>query len=127
MPPLEAMDRQQLATLWNNTGQGSYGTPVVSATPVQLLVRWVDTLEEGTNEQGEVIQVSAKVNIDPTIPIPKVGSIFRYNYPPPAGNAPGALLRLARVLHGRDIRNRNQKPELLLERYKDSLPLAATA
>jgi hypothetical protein len=121
------MDRNQLATLWTNTGAGNYGTPIVSATSQKLLVRWIDTVEEGTNEQGEVISVSATVVIDPTIPIPPVGSLLRYGYPPPVGLSPGNLMRVANYKHGRDIKGRNQRVVLVLERYKNSLPLAATA
>jgi hypothetical protein len=127
MPPLESLDRWQPIALWTNTGIGTYGRPVVAATPVQLVVRWIDTLEQGTNEQGEVISISATVVIDPTIPIPPVGSIVRYGWPAPAGPSPGNLMKVASYKHGRDIRNRNQRPVLQLERYNNSLPTAATS
>lgn len=64
MPPIETIDRHQKALLWAIIGYDSYGQPQVSATPVEIDVRWEwKHAEEKATERYEVA-IDAMVVVD---------------------------------------------------------------
>jgi hypothetical protein len=127
MPPLETMDRYQLAVLWPVVGVGTYGKPYVDpANKQQIAVRWLDKQTEGTSEQGEEIAVSGTVVIDPSLVV-TIGSIVRSGSVKSLPTPLNGLMRVSGVNNTPDIRARNYRATLVLERFGNKLPDAATA
>ena len=66
MPPIETMERNQKAVLWEKSGTDRYGEPTLEA-PVEIDVRWNDkapALANSPNKETERIDATAVVAQD---------------------------------------------------------------
>lgn len=119
MPPLETTDRKQYAVLWEFTGQDSYGQPVVMQ-PVELLVRWLDKITQVADPTGNTVQSNAQIITGRSIALQSIlwkGRLRDLPSPPYTG-----LHLLIGDNTTPDIKNRNQRFEYSLMRWKQQLP-----
>ncbi len=64
MPDLETMDRYDIVVYWACLGFGPDSEPILSPTPVELLVRWDDSVGETVDQHGRTVNFQASMVAD---------------------------------------------------------------
>ncbi len=119
MPPIEIQDRTQRAVLWEASGTSDdYGKPKVIA-PVEVLVRWDDTVSGSLDAQGNKTRVDATVTVDRAVP---VDSIMRKGALVDVPVPPTGLYRVASYSEVPDVKGRNFRRTVSLVRHSNTLP-----
>jgi hypothetical protein len=122
MPGFEIRDLYQAAVYWPVIGRDGFGEPVVSLTPQEIRVRWLDVFEQVQDPQGNLITIHAKV----TVGLLTIGIGSRLWQGTLADWLTGSSAQPSDLTVGiswnktPDIKNRNQRRELGLMRHKDS-------
>ena len=123
MPAFEKMDRKQDALVWNKSSTSSLGQPVVSSTPVALMVRWDDFQSERLDRESNSIAIDATVVVDREIAVGSImykGTVSEWG----AGSHDdvSGLMLVKLYDETPDIKNRNIRRTVSLCRYSDVLP-----
>lgn len=121
MPPFETMDCRQKAVLWavSNT-LDSFGHYIVDA-PVEIDVRWENKKHEETDAQGNPITLDAFVIAKQEIGVGSemwLGKLDDYNGTGSGGDD-SEIMRVVTSNKFPDIKNKNIRYELGLQRFRD--------
>jgi hypothetical protein len=121
MPPIEQDFRFQLAVLWQFVGYDAHGKATVSA-PVELAVRWDDTVQQTLGAQESIETSSTKLVVGQDVPELSIfwrGALADL----PEGNNPGNLYRVESVTKTPDVKGRQFFRTCMLVKYADTLPV----
>lgn len=122
MPQIETMCRNQHAVLWPLIGNDINGEPMVSDTPVPLMVKWNWVRRDVVDPQGAVIAIDADVIVDRVI---AVGSEMWYGKMkdmPGTAHVPESGVCVVKVFSEvGDIFGRNYFRKVSLQRKSDRL------
>lgn len=124
MPAFETMDRYQKALLWSRVGYDQHSQPVVATgLPVELNVRWQDSKRQSLDAQGNTIAVDATAVLDRVILNGSIMWLGALNDLPGTAYTPETdLMEVSYCKKVPDLKNRFQRYEVGLIRYKNSLP-----
>lgn len=118
MPSEWRAARKQKAVYWAASNTDDYSAPLLAA-PIELLVRWVESQQEGMDPQGNPVGNTITVVVDREIAI---GSIMWLGA---EADLPGSPTNLKQVI-GRsrtpDVKGRSIYWDLALAKYSNSLP-----
>lgn len=130
MPPLETMDRNQTAVLWERrsgrAGVTKFGAPVVSG-PVEIRVRWNVTRRQSVDAQGNKVQLVADVVTNRPVPLGSVMWLGSFEDWPTTGTGtddfPGEDLHEVTTDDTTvDLKGRHTRYEFGLARYTNEVP-----
>lgn len=131
MPSIETFQRFQKAVLWEARGFDAYGQPTVSATPVELDVRWVTKKGQNLRAKGNTSSADSNlVDIDATAVVDrviKVGSTMWLGeltawYGSGSDTNDDEVMEVKRCRVTPDLKNRFTRWVVELAKYKDTLP-----
>lgn len=125
MPPLETACLKQKAVLWMADADkfDTYGEHKVTASKVELKVRWEEGNTEAIDPQGNVISVDAKVVVDRQI---RIGSIMWEGCLKDVAATPVDLYEVVTRNSVPDLKNRHTRRVVGLRRYSNELPATTT-
>lgn len=118
MPAPEVQDLNDYAVLWAASSKDNYGRFKVSP-PVEIRVRWEDSLHESTDPQNTVEARPAEVFVDRAI---SIGSVLWHGRQKDLPSTPTSLYKVAGYDGTPDIKNRFTQRTVSLVRYGDTLP-----
>lgn len=120
MPPLEYLDLEDYAVLWEATGRNDdNGNPVVSDTPVEIRCRWEEGNIESPAPQTQDLVVDAVIATGRQLPM---GSILWEGRLADVATATRDLYEVINRSRAKDLRGRISRYEFGLKRYTDTLP-----
>jgi hypothetical protein len=122
MPAPEVATLYQTAVLWMNTGVVDKLGQIAVADPIEVAVRWSDSLSESTDPQGQTIMTDSTVVIGVDV---TVGSLIWLGLLRDWKSTPDQDIKEVRsVKKTPDIKGRVFKRTLGLFRYRGKLPPA---
>lgn len=130
MPPLESMDRHEKAVLWARVGTSPTGGAVVSATPVELDVRFDDAQTEMLDAHGNNVGLDGAIVTDRIIPNGSIlwkGSLDDITGTGSASYPTSGLLEVKMTTSIKDIKGRNVYYTAGFLKYNDIIPTSWNA
>lgn len=130
MPPLESMDRKEKGVLWVRTGTSPTGGAIVSATPEEIDVRWVNAQTEVLDPHGNRVALDGTAVTDRMIPIGSIlwqGSLDDITGTGSAAYPTSGLLEVKMSSSIKDIKGRNTKYSAGFLKYNDVIPVSWNA
>ncbi len=129
MPAFEVRDRRDWAVVWEAVGADANGDFLVSGTPYETRVRWVDKQAQALDPQGNVLTIDAQV-ICGFVDIPVGSAMWKgrlkdlpgTNPSPPPNN----IMDVVTFNPTFDIKNRFKRRELGLKRRGATLPTTSS-
>jgi hypothetical protein len=123
MPPFERMDRKQKALLYAKEDDDTHGRAVVSETPEEIGVRWVQRQSEALDPQGATITVDATAHVGQEVEIGSVMWLGGLEDLSGTSLVPESdLFQVVTYTGVPDIKGRNTRREVGLIRFGSSLP-----
>lgn len=131
MPPLESGDLDERCVLYRRVGTDGQGEPVVQY-PRQYPCRWVETVRQIKNKDGETVEIEAQVAITNCPSVPLKSIVWRGGLNDVPGTAdppePGSeLYEVVAAKSARDVKGNACRIELMLQRFNDTLPTTLSA
>lgn len=124
--PLEVMDLNQRAVLWEKTGVDAYGDDIVSPSPQEISVRWVPTKMIVKDPQGQPVQVDAVMTTGTSVALGSVCWLGELADLPGTGTLSqpdNGLHQVVRLQWARDLRGVYTRNDYALSRLTDEVPL----
>ena len=124
MPPIERSGRHQKAVLWRKVGQTDDNVPIVSAAD-EIDVRWNDRRTETVASDGTPLVLDATVVIG-LEDVPDGSILWKGNLENFTNGAiTTELFRVVTARYTPDVKARNTRRVLGLQRYGKTLPTIA--
>lgn len=125
MPPLEAPLRLDKMVVWDAVGNDTDGETIVSDTAYQLDVEWDWTRREVTDAQGETIVIDATVAVDREVLVGSIVWLGELGMIPQSldfSQEANPLCKVASYKPTKDLKGRNVARQLLVNRFRGTLP-----
>src|SRR5262245_40593704 len=127
MPGLETMDRYQRAVMWERSRINRQGEPVYGNPPIEIFVRWNDKKRLVLQPDGSTIAYDASIVLNRILQIDSVVWLGRLDDLGDPVTPPNSGLFFVKAMDKTpDIKNRFQRFEAMLMRYKGTLPTSGT-
>jgi hypothetical protein len=126
MPPLEQEELDQKALYWEFTEDSDeYGQPVVSATPLELDVRWEYTQRQMVDPFGKLVAIDAMVVADRKLKVDSkmwLGELSEWLgvRTGSGGEEPDSVMYVKTYNRIPDLKGREVRHEVGLAFYRDS-------
>ena len=118
MPPIETLNLNQYAILWEASTLDEYGSKTVES-PVEIKVRWEHSKGRTTDNESTTIETSIEVYVDRDIDL---GSIMRLGRMVDLPDTPDNLKIVVGFDSIPDLRGKNYQRLVLLEKFSNTLP-----
>lgn len=120
MPPLETLDRRTTVVVWEAIElRDNYGEVRVRA-PREIMVKWIDTIKEVVDANGNTIRIDATMS--PAESLPNGTIVFRGTLAEHSMLGPHILMQMIAPEENEDLKGRHIRREYGMMRYKQSLP-----
>lgn len=122
MPAPEFWGRWQKAVLWERTGYDRTGQPTVTASPVELDVRWDETFRQVPSRDRTPTTIEAVAVVTRDIPIGSLMWLGSLDDLPGTDHTPSSDVMEVHSYNGvPDLKNRVTYREVNLKRFKNVL------
>ena len=126
MPSPNVADLDRFAVLWAKVGYDRYGSPAVSPIPLEIPVRWVETLTESMGGDDNTQSWDVQFATDRDIPIGSVLWLGRLKDLPIGNKIPTTGIHEVKMAKtAMDVKGREIRCEGGAMRLKDKLPTFA--
>lgn len=124
MPPLETIGRVHKAVWWRRVGTDAYDKAVVTPSPSEVSVLWIDSKKDVLDPNGQKVTTEAQLQLNFEV---KVGDLFWKGeledfYGTGSGNPETQVMEVVKSSTTPDIKGRNTAYDASLIRFKGSLP-----
>lgn len=120
MPPLETKDRNTTVVVWEALElRDNYGEVRVKA-PKEIMVRWVDNVQEVIDANSNTIRVDATMATAEPVALGSI--VFKGTLTESNNTVRQLLMQVIVPDEQEDLKGRHTRREYKMMRYKDSLP-----
>lgn len=123
MPPLEDLDADTDAILWEFRRYDGSGDVVVADAPEELTCRWVDRVRFVRGPDGQLVQIDATVAVSGRDgPVPLNSLVFRGTLSGYAAATEQTVMQVVHRAEATDVKGRAARREYGLAFYRGKLP-----